>query len=898
MSTELRTLILRLNGDTRSAMERGAELCAQQTHFSVDLEHVLTELLRNPDAELSQLLKQYKISPERTQEQLQEALDRFKRGNGRTPVLSAHLPSLLEQAWVIASMVMGEQQINASCLLLAALESDTMRGVLLESAPNLLQIARETLRTQLAIPGASSAVQRGPAPHAGIANAAISTEKHSSGTQPTATAKLTATPALDQYTVDLTAQAASGALDPVYGRDTEIRQMAEILMRRRQNNPILTGEAGVGKTAVVEGLAQKIVSGDVPPALKGVSIRALDLGLLQAGAGIKGEFEHRLKQVIAEVKASMTPIVLFIDEAHQLIGAGGSEGAGDAANLLKPALARGELRTIAATTWAEYKQYIERDPALTRRFQVVKVAEPSEAVAIGMLRGIVAKLEQHHHIQIMDSAVRDAVHLSHRYLSSRQLPDKAISVLDTACARVAQSHAATPEAMEAVRRDIDDAQHQIRLYQRDMATGEDRQALIAESQLQLTAAQARYAALEQQLQAERTLVERINALRASSHASLASVSASTQDVSLANGDALHTLQRELRELQGDTPLVHDAVDSRAIAEVLASWTGIPLGRMLADEQQSVLQLHEHLRERVIGQDEALDSIARRIRSYRAGLDDPAKPVGVFMLVGPSGVGKTETACQLAELLYGGQQHMVTVNMSEYQEAHSVSGLKGAPPGYVGYGKGGVLTEAVRRQPYSLILLDEMEKAHPDVLEMFYQVFDKGSMDDAEGTSIDFRNTLILLTSNAAQDVVTDTCRKNPQASQAEINQALRPALLKLFPSAFLGRVILVPYRPMADAQLRRIVDLKLAQLATRIDRHHGARLYWDKDVADAIAARCHEVESGARNIDHIITQSLLPELASQVLHCMAEQASFNVVALRLNPDQGFQFELRHEEAAR
>ncbi len=750
MSTELRTLILRLDAESRAAMERAAELCAQSTHFSVDPEHLLVELLRDDDGSLAKLMAAFRLSLPRTREQLQQALERLKRGNGRTPVLSEHLPPLLEQAWVIASMQLGDSQISAGCVLLAALESGSMRGLLLESAPNLLQIPRDALRNELR--GASGAAPL-PSP-----------------------ATATRTPALDQYTIDLTAQAAAGALDPVVGRDEEIRQLVEVLMRRRQNNPILTGEAGVGKTAVVEGFAQRVIAGDVPPLLRGISVRALDLGLLQAGAGMRGEFERRLKEVIVEVKAAVPPVVLFIDEAHQLIGAGGREGVADAANLLKPALARGELRTIAATTWSEYKQYIEKDPALTRRFQVVKVEEPEEEVAIDMLRGVVPKLQSHHRVTIADDAVRDAVRLSQRYLRSRQLPDKAISVLDTACARIAGSG------------------------------GQE-------------------------------------------------------------------------------------VDRHAVADVLSGWTGIPLGRMLADEQQSVLDLDRQLKQRIVGQDEAIDAIARRIRSHRAGLDDPGKPVGVFLLVGPSGVGKTETACQLAELLYGGTQHMVTVNMSEYQEAHSVSGLKGAPPGYVGYGRGGMLTEAVRRQPYSLVLLDEMEKAHPDVLELFYQVFDKGTMDDAEGTSVDFRNTLILLTSNAAQEVVTDVCSRRPDAGAEDINRALRPALLRQFPSAFLGRVVIVPYRPVADAQLARIVALKLAQLGERIRQNHGAAFSWDDAVAGTIAARCHEVESGARNIDHIITQSLLPELASQVLERIAAGRGFDRVRLEHGAGGRLQFRL-------
>ena len=795
MSTELSTLIRRLDDESRSAMDRAAELCAQQTHFSVDPEHLLIELLRDKDSSLPRLLRHFQVPVARVQTQLQDAIDQLKRGNGRMPVLSEHLPRLLENAWVIASVQLGEQRIDASCLLLAALESDTLRGMLLESAPSLLELPRERLRQQLRslsglAAGASAAVSKLPTA--------------------TAQAERTKTPALDQYTLDLTEQARQGQLDPVIGRDEEINQLIETLLRRRQNNPILTGEAGVGKTAVVEGFAQWVVNGTVPAPLKGIAVRALDLGLLQAGAGMRGEFERRLKEVILEVKAAVPAVVLFIDEAHQLIGAGGSEGVGDAANLLKPALARGELRTIAATTWSEYKQHIERDPALTRRFQVVKVTEPSTDTAIAMLASVVSRLEAHHGVTITEGAVKDAVNLSHRYLRARQLPDKAISLLDTACARVAHS-------MTAVATD------------------------------------------------------RANAANAADTVAAADTAKSTY--------------------RQNTHQTRACVDTEAVANVLSSWTGIPLGRMLADEQRTVLELHKRLQERIIGQDEALEAIARRIRSHRAGLDDEAKPVGVFLLVGPSGVGKTETANQLAELLYGSREHMVTINLSEYQEPHSVAGLKGAPPGYVGYGRGGVLTEAIRRQPYSLLLLDEMEKAHPDVLELFYQVFDKGTMEDAEGTAIDFRNTLILLTSNAAHEIVVEVCRRQADASQEQINAALRPALLRQFPAAFLGRLIIVPYRPIADTELLRITGLKLNQLAERVQRHHAAHLQWEPMVAEAIVARCHEVESGARNIDHIITQSLLPELAAQVLAKIAAAERFNQVTLGVNERAGFRVSL-------
>jgi ATP-dependent Clp protease ATP-binding subunit ClpA len=806
MSTELRTLIQRLDVESRAAMERAAELCAQQTHFSVDPEHLLIELLRDKESSLHRLLTHFQIPAPRAQSQLQDALDKLKRGNGRTPVLSEHLPRLLENAWVIASVQLGETQINAACLMLAALESETLRGILLESAPTLLQLPREQLRNELrALVGMVNITSDHASDSTALPNhMAASHGAHSANqsmTRGSGSAR-SKTPALDQYTIDLTAQAQLGKLDPVTGRDEEISQLIEILLRRRQNNPILTGEAGVGKTAVVEGFAQRVANGTVPAPLKGISVRALDLGLLQAGAGMRGEFERRLKDVILEVKAAVPAVVLFIDEAHQLIGAGGSEGVGDAANLLKPALARGELRTIAATTWSEYKQHIERDPALTRRFQVVKVAEPDTDTAIAMLSAIVPRLAAHHGVTITDAAVHDAVNLSHRYLRARQLPDKAISVLDTACARVAHgvAHDSTND--------------------------------------------------------------------------------STNKQPIAGVDDSKTAQRQ--------------VDSEAVAHVLSSWTGIPLGRMLADEQRTVLELHHRLRERIVGQDEALECIARQIRTHRAGLDDESKPVGVFLLVGPSGVGKTETAHQLAEQLYGSRDHLITINLSEYQEPHSVAGLKGAPPGYVGYGRGGVLTEAIRRQPYSLLLLDEMEKAHPDVLELFYQVFDKGTMEDAEGTTIDFRNTLILLTSNAAYEVVVQICQQQPAVGLEQINQALRPALLKQFPAAFLGRLTVVPYRPIADTELLRITGLKLDQLAARIQSHHAASLQWTPAVAEMIVARCHEVESGARNIDHIITQSVLPAIASEVLAKIAASERFNQVILGTDEHGGFTVKLSHD----
>ncbi|MDR5815326.1 MULTISPECIES: type VI secretion system ATPase TssH [unclassified Caballeronia] len=895
MDIDIRTLLGRLNPECKLAMEQAAQLCVRQTHYNVDVEHLLLVLLEADAPDLKAILGHFGIKPETLTAQLQKAVDAFKRGNGRTPALSPNFSPLFQEAWLLSSMLLGEQQIRSGTLALALLEVDSLRGMLLESAPALLNIPRANLRERLAAILAGSAEDAGgaqtpaAAPDAQTAKAMPTMAPNANGRQS----------ALDQFTVDMTGLAREGKIDPIRGRDSEIRQLIDVLLRRRQNNPILTGEAGVGKTAVVEGFAQRIVQGDVPPALVNVSVRSLDLALLQAGAGVKGEFENRLKSVIAEVKASPVPVILFIDEAHQLIGAGGSEGQGDAANLLKPALARGELRTIAATTWAEYKKYVERDPALARRFQVVKVEEPSEAVAIDMLRGMVRKLEEHHGVEILDDAVRDAVKLSHRYISGRQLPDKAISVLDTACARVAIGQNGVPEDIEALGRSIDTAENQLRIYRHEAATGTDRAEAIAALSKTLEEERTQRARLTDKLATEKRAVDEILAWRKKIRDFV------EQDTPAAHEDGddaesltanLSRLEKGLEAVQNDEPLVPVCVDSETVAKVISGWTGIPVGRMLADELHTVLYLQDKLAERVVGQDEALDAIARRVRTFRADLDDPGKPVGVFMLVGPSGVGKTETAFALADMLYGGERNMITVNMSEFQEAHSVSGLKGAPPGYVGYGRGGVLTEAVRRRPYSVVLLDEMEKAHPDVLELFFQVFDKGVMEDGEGVPIDFKNTLILLTSNAAQDVITDACRGGRRPPPEEIIEKLRPALLRQFSPAFLGRLVLVPYYHLGDAQINAIVTLKLERIAKRFERNHHAPLTWDESVATLIAQRCKEVDSGARNVDHILTQAVLPELAQQVLERISISEPFGGVHLTLSAADEIVFRFAPAEA--
>jgi type VI secretion system protein VasG len=864
MEIDIRTLLARLNPECKRAMGCAAELCVQQTHFNVELEHLLLALMDANAPDLMLLLAHFGVDPDAVRAQFQASMANFKRGNGRTPALSPNFPLLFQEAWLSGSVLLAMRQIRSGTVLLAMLELDSLRGMLIEAAPALLNVPRDRLKAELAGLLAGSTEEAGAAPVPGA------------GTGSTGANGVDA--ALDRYTVDMTALARAGRIDPVRGRNGEIRQLIDILLRRRQNNPILTGEAGVGKTAVVEGFALRVAEGSVPAALANVRVCSLDLALLQAGAGVRGEFENRLKSVIAEVRASAVPVILFIDEAHQLIGAGGSEGQGDAANLLKPALARGELRTIAATTWAEYKRHVERDPALARRFQVVKVEEPTPEVAIGMLRGIVDILQRHHQVEVLDEAVRDAVRLSHRYITGRQLPDKAISVLDTACARVAVALAGTPPQLESLEHEMMLATEELRILRHQLARGEGDAAAADRLAGEIEALGVRHVRLRARVEEERRAVEEILALRRRIAAEIPSV----QEERQSDKAQLQRLRKGLETIQDGDPMVPVCVDSATVTDVISGWTGIPVGKMLADEIHTVLQLHDRLCERVVGQDQALDAIARRVRTFRAELDDPGKPVGVFMLVGPSGVGKTETACALADMLYGGERNMITINMSEFQEAHTVSSLKGAPPGYIGYGKGGMLTEAARRRPYSVVLLDEMEKAHPDVLELFFQVFDKGTMEDGEGIAIDFRNTLILLTSNAAQDVITAACQRSARPDAAALVEQLRPVLLRQFSPAFLGRVVLVPYYPLGDAEIGVIVEMKLARLAGRFAANHHARFSWDDAVTAAITARCTEVDSGARNIDFILTQNVLPQLSAQVLERMATSSGFSAIHMRVD----------------
>nr|WP_276583613.1 type VI secretion system ATPase TssH [Pseudomonas sp. RIT-PI-S] len=861
----MKSLFAKLNDTARTATESAAALCLSEQHYDVEVEHLLLQLLERTDNDLPALLRYYEVVPERLQAQLVTALATFKKGNTRTPALSPQLTRMIEQAWLLASIEFGQARIRTGYLLLALLEDAQLHQLVLASAPELGKINVDDLRANLAAlieGGAESktAEAMAGAPLAGTGSLATGNGK---------------TPALDQYTVNLTQSAREGHIDPVLGREFEVRQMVDILTRRRQNNPILTGEAGVGKTAVVEGLALRIVQGDVPEVLKGVAIHTLDLGLLQAGAGVKGEFENRLKGVIEETKRSLHPIILFIDEAHTLIGSGGQAGQNDAANLLKPALARGELRTIAATTWAEYKKYFEKDAALARRFQVVKVEEPDEDKAIHMLRGLLAKMQDHHKVTVMDEALVQAVRLSNRYITGRQLPDKAVSVLDTACARVALAQSAQPGTLEDCKRRIDALQAEITVLREETAKGSDHARRLAILDAALLTEQQACAALSDQWQRELALVRELAGLDAA-----------------ADAQALAAVRAELAGVQGERPLVHALVDGGTIGEVISGWTGIPLGKMLRDDIQTVQHLPALLGERVLGQDHALLEIGKRIKISRARMEDPNKPIGVFLLLGPSGVGKTETALALADTLYGGERNLITINMSEYQEAHTVSSLKGSPPGYVGYGEGGVLTEAVRRKPYSVVLLDEVEKAHPDVLELFFQVFDKGVLDDGEGREINFRNTIILLTSNTGTDHIMQAClNAELPPAPAQLVEALRGQLNQVFKPAFLGRLNIIPYYPVQDAVFARIVELKLQRIAQRFERNHQAVLSYDPALVAAIAARCTEVDSGARAIDNILSGTLMPELAQRVLEQMALDKPIQRLTIELGSDGDFAYHL-------
>jgi type VI secretion system protein VasG len=849
------TLFGKLNGLSYRAVEAATVFCKLRGNPYVELAHWLHQLLQSQDSDLHRIIRHFALDPARLARDLTHALDSLPRGSTSITDLSSHVEEAVERGWVYSSLMFGDSQVRSGYLLIGMLKTPTLRRALLGLSSAFEKVDVEALSGRF-----SEYIGDSPENADHASGCTVAPGETSGAIAPGALGKREA---LERYTVDVTEQARSGKLDPVIGRDDEIRLMIDVLMRRRQNNPILTGEAGVGKTAVVEGLALRIVAGAVPPALQDVALRSLDVGLLQAGASMKGEFEQRLRQVIDDVQASPKPIILFIDEAHALVGAGGAAGTGDAANLLKPALARGSLRTIAATTWAEYKKHIEKDPALTRRFQVVHVAEPSPDSALLMMRGVASAMEKHHRVQILDEALEASVSLSHRYIPARQLPDKSISLLDTACARVAVSLHAVPAEVDDSRRRIESLETELHIIARELAIGVPASDRKAKAEQRLAAEGERLGGLEVRWNEEKHLVSQLLALRSA-------LCESADDPDTIQHPVLHEqmldLQDRLTTLQGEHPLILPTVDYQAVAAVVADWTGIPVGRMARNELATVLNLDHHLKQRIIGQDHALETIAKRIQTSRAGLDNPGKPVGVFMLAGTSGVGKTETALALAEALYGGEQNVITINMSEFQEAHTVSSLKGAPPGYIGYGEGGVLTEAVRRKPYSVVLLDEVEKAHPDVHEIFFQVFDKGVMEDGEGRQIDFRNTLILLTTNVGTEVISALCRDPSKRPAPEhMSRALRQPLLEVFPAALLGRMVTIGYYPLSDCMLRTITDLQLKRIKTRVETTHGVTFDYDAEVVDLIVSRCTETESGGRMIDAILTNSLLPDMSREFL---------------------------------
>ena len=882
-SVNLKSLVAKLDDVCRSTLEGAAGLALSRTNYDVEIEHWLLRLIDRQTSDIAVILSHFEVDAGRLTQDVNRQIDRFKTGNGRAPALAPNIVKLIREAWLLASLDDSSSVVRSGHLLLALLGTDELSSVAREASTHFARIPVETLRTTMVQIAAGSEEARAAAdalPAGGSGGAA-------SGAPAAGTTAARGQEALNKYTIDLTAQAKAGKIDPIFGRDPEIRQIVDILTRRRQNNPILTGEAGVGKTAVAEGFALRIVQGDVPEALKNVRLLSLDLGLLQAGAGIKGEFENRLKSVIDEVKSSATPIIVFIDEAHTLIGAGGAEGQNDAANLLKPALARGEMRTIAATTWAEYKKYFEKDPALTRRFQVVKVEEPSENLAVAMLRGLVPVLEKHHKVRILGEALEAAAGLSHRYISGRQLPDKAISLLDTACARVGISQAATPPAVEDLDRRLGLLASEVTMLEREGRAGLDVTAALADRAAQKTTIEADRAVMAERWQIERDAVQAVAAARAG----LDALPPESADLD-AHTTTLRAAQVALAAAQGTTPMVYDVVDANVVAEVLSGWTGIPAGRMVGDEIRAVLAVKDRLGERIKGQTHALDIIGQTVRTARAGLADPRKPLGVFLFCGTSGVGKTETALALAELLYGGEQNVTTINMSEFKEEHKVSLLVGSPPGYVGYGEGGVLTEAVRRKPYSVILLDEMEKAHPGVQDIFYQVFDKGQLKDGQGRDIDFKNTLIIMTSNAGTETIEALCRGVKEVPPAEeLAKALRPALLDYFKPAFLGRIVTVPFFPLPPEILRQIVVISLKRIRTRVVANYGASFDWDDALLDRLVARCTEVESGARNIENILKRGLLAELAERLLALRADGTDVTAVNVTAGATDDYEIEL-------
>ncbi|PND36729.1 type VI secretion system ATPase TssH [Paucibacter aquatile] len=901
------TLFGKLNSTAYKAVEGATVFCKLRGNPYVELEHWIAQILQLADSDWHRIIKFGELDTAALAKDLTAALDRLPRGATSISDIAENIADSIERGWVYGTLLYGDNTVRTGYVLVGMLKTKTLRNALIAISRQFEKLKVEDLSDRLAQVLAGSP-EEGQGATDGSSAAGSSPGEESGAMAPAAMGKQEA---LKKFTVDLTEQARNGKMDPIVGRDDEIRQVVDILMRRRQNNPILVGEAGVGKTAVVEGFAQRIARGDVPPSLKEVELRALDVGLLQAGASMKGEFEQRLRSVIDEVQASPKPIILFIDETHTLVGAGGAAGTGDAANLLKPALARGTLRTIGATTFAEYKKHIEKDPALTRRFQTVQVDEPDEPKAILMMRGVASTMEKHHQVQILDEALEAAVKLSHRYIPARQLPDKSVSLLDTACARVAVSLHATPAEVDDSRKRIEALEVELGIIAREKAIGIAIGKREEEASLALAEERARLAALDLRWGEEKALVDQLLDLRAKLRAGIrpvegtgskleadAAAEAAAEGLTDSDREAerqglltqLNAVQEKLAALQGENPLILPTVDYQAVAAVVGDWTGIPVGRMARNEIETILKVAEHLGQRVIGQDHAMEMIAKRIQTSRAGLDNPSKPIGVFMLAGTSGVGKTETALALAEALYGGEQNLITINMSEYQEAHTVSTLKGAPPGYVGYGEGGVLTEAVRRKPYSVVLLDEVEKAHPDVHEMFFQVFDKGFMEDGEGRFIDFKNTLILLTTNAGTDLIAGLCKDPDLMPDPEgMAKALREPLLKIFPPALLGRLVAIPYYPLSDEMLGQIVRLQLNRIKKRVEARYKIPFEYSDEVVKLVVSRCTESESGGRMIDAILTNTMLPDISRQFLTQMME--GHPILGVKVGVDAGqFRYE--------
>ena len=913
----------KLNEQLFRAAEAATVACKIRGNPYVELVHWIQQILQDQDSDFRRALKHFGINQAALEKDIVAELDRLPRGATAIVDFSEHIDLAIERSWIYSTLLYGDEVIRSGYLLVGILKTTNLRAVLHRMSAEFRKLQPDQVADGLTqwTKGSPEDVLRATD---GSGELGVQPGEASQAMGP----GHSKSSALKKYAVDLTAKAKEGKLDPVTGRDDEIRQIVDILLRRRQNNPLLTGEAGVGKTAVVEGFAARVAAGDVPPPLKDVSVYTLDVGLLQAGASMKGEFEQRLRQVIDEVQASANKIILFIDEVHTLVGAGGAQGTGDAANLLKPALARGNLRTIGATTWAEYKKYIEKDPALTRRFQVVQIHEPSEEKAIAMLRGITAQMEAHHKILILDEAIAAAVQLSHRYIPARQLPDKAVSLLDTACARVSLTQHATPVHIEAIEREIAllRTERDILLREESIGIGHAERAQFIASRLSALDASLRES--RERWEREHVVVAKVFELRQklNPQAAFGSLSPIPKEDAAVPSDAvpapisvaptsddsdaavesslteeerarlveqLAQAQAELAAIQGEQPLVLPSVDEQAVATVVSEWTGIPVGRMVKDEIAAVLALADTLGRRVVGQGHSLETIAQRIQISRAKVEDASKPIGVFMLVGPSGVGKTETALALAESLYGGEQNLITINMSEFQEAHTVSTLKGAPPGYVGYGEGGVLTEAVRRKPYSVVLLDEIEKAHPDVHEIFFQVFDKGFMEDGEGRLIDFKNTVIILTSNVGSDLIMNMCG-DPDLipNPGVLASSMREPLLKVFPAAFLGRMTVVPYFPLAPDVMAKIVELKLGRIQSRIRDNHGAHFHWQEDAVKAIIERASDIESGGRMVDAILSTNVLAGISKEVLHRTMNAQTLSTVRLTAVPDQGLvlQFE--------